>query len=100
MYSRSIDFSRLWKKRNVVSNDAEASTSDGGLVILHQIEKHHRILARLADCFQDHRHQSYTGHSVLHVLTQRIFGICQGYEDLNDHDEWRKIPCWFVRNAN
>jgi hypothetical protein len=26
---------------------------------------------------------------VLHLLRQRVYGLCQGYEDLNDHDTWR-----------
>jgi len=31
-------------------------------------------------------------HTVSQLLIQRIFGLCQGYEDLNDHDQWRHDP--------
>jgi len=26
------------------------------------------------------------------LLKQRIYGLCQGYEDINDHDVWRSDP--------
>ena len=31
-------------------------------------------------------------HSLETLLAQRIFGLAQGYEDLNDHDQWRNDP--------
>ena len=82
----------LGKRRIEITNDADVSTSDGGLVLLHQIEKKYKILQRLSRCFQDNRQAARVEHSVLQLLSQRIYGLCQGYEDLNDHDQWRNDP--------
>jgi hypothetical protein len=27
----------------------------------------------------------------LHLLRERVYGLCQGYEDLNDHNTWRHV---------
>ena len=35
---------------------------------------------------------NYVEHSVLGLISQRVYGICLGYEDLNDHEELRKDP--------
>jgi hypothetical protein len=39
-----------------------------------------------AACFTDHRDQKKIEHSHVDLLKQRLFGLCLGYEDLNDHD--------------
>jgi hypothetical protein len=95
-----LELQGLGKRKIIISNDAEVSSSDGGLVLLHQLEKQYRIIDRLQECFFDNRHQSWVSHPVKTLLTQRIFGLCQGYEDLNDHDEWRKDPLLSVLCGN
>jgi len=35
----------------------------------------------------DYRNQNLIEHSVLDLVSQRVFAIALGYEDLNDHDE-------------
>lgn len=82
----------LGKRKVEITNDADVATSDGGLILLHQIEKKFRIIRRLARCFQDNRLASRVEHTVPQILSQRIYGLCQGYEDLNDHDQWRNDP--------
>ena len=49
-------------------------------------------MKRLAECFRDYRTPGKILHSLEDLLRQRIYGICQGYEDINDHEEWRKDP--------
>lgn len=70
----------------------EISSSDGGLLLLREIEKKYSVINQLLECFIDNRNQSYVQHSLRTLLTQRIFGVSQGYEDLNDHDQWRSDP--------
>lgn len=89
---KQLELQGLGKRKILITNDAEVSSSDGGLVLLHQIEQRYGIIDRLVGCFMDRRHQSWVSHSVKTLLSQRILGLCQGYEDLNDHDEWRKDP--------
>lgn len=85
-------FQDLDKRQVIVTNDAEQMSSDAGLLFLRQIEKKHRIIERLAEQFNDYRHEMYVEHSLEQLLRQRIFGLVQGYEDLNDHDRWRSDP--------
>lgn len=65
-------------------------TSDGGSVLLGQLEKRFGYLARFEKCFKDYRNPDCIEHTVSELLSQRIFGIALGYEDLNDHDLLRK----------
>jgi hypothetical protein len=79
-------------KRIVVRHDGEIASSDGGLILLQQIERRRGFISSMAACCQDRRQRGKTSFSVAELLTQRVFGICLGYEDLNDHDEWRYDP--------
>lgn len=76
----------------VAKFDGGTIASDGGMVLLSQVERKTGILERLARCFTDYRDPERTEHSVLQLLKQRIFGLCLGYEDLNDHDQLRDDP--------
>lgn len=87
-----LEFQGFKKQKVIVKHDAEISSSDGGLLLLREIEKKYSVIKQLSKCFIDNRNQSYVRHSLKTLLTQRIFGLCQGYEDLNDHDQWRSDP--------
>lgn len=87
-----LEFQGFKKRKVIVKHDAEISSSDGGLLLLSEIEKKYSVINQLSECFIDNRNQSYVQHSLKTLLTQRIFGLCQGYEDLNDHDQWRSDP--------
>lgn len=72
--------------------DGGQITSDGGALLLRQVEERCNILKRLAKCFKDFRKQELIEHSVYELLAQRIFGLVLGYEDLNDHETLRTDP--------
>jgi hypothetical protein len=61
-------------------------TSDAGLLLLRQAENRLGLLSAVADTLVDKRHQSYTKHSLLNLLKQRVFAIALVYEDLNDQN--------------
>jgi len=67
-------------------------TSDGGGLLLREVEERRKIIERFALCFRDHRNPDLIEHSLLSLLSQRIFGLALGYEDLNDHDTIRYDP--------
>ena len=72
-------------------------TSDGGVMLLGQVDRLRRVAERLAACFDDRREPCRIEHSVEDLLRQRLYALALGYEDLNDHDELRKDPtlrCW------
>ncbi len=50
------------------------------------------LLVRLTCCFRDGRNQDQVEHTVAEMLSQRIYGLALGYEDLNDHEQLRADP--------
>ena len=67
-------------------------TSDAGGLLLREIDSKTNILTDFAACFEDYRNPKKIEHTVTELLAQRIYGICLGYEDLNDHDSLRHDP--------
>ena len=83
--------------REVVGGfDGGAITSDAGALLLGAADRAIRLTERFAACFHDTRRQHLIEHEVVTLLTQRVFGIALGYEDLNDHDELRRDPMMAV----
>lgn len=89
---QQMEFQGFGRRKIIVKNDGKMNTTDGGYLLLQQIEEKSKIINRLSGCFTDKREQYRVKHSVKGLLKQRIFGICQGYEDLNDHDRLRDDP--------
>src|SRR6202790_3450044 len=72
--------------------DGGAMTSDGGGLLLREVEKRIRILRQFAACFTDYRNPELIEHTVEELVAQRVYGLALGYEDLNDHEELRNDP--------
>ncbi len=64
-------------------------TSDGGGLLLRETEQRVRIIERFSQCFTDLRNQDSIEHTVFQLVSQRVYGLALGYEDLNDHDMLR-----------
>jgi hypothetical protein len=69
--------------------DGGRITSDGGGLLLREVDRRTGLLDRLAACFTDYRHPDRIEHSVSELVSQRVYGLALGYEDLNDHDALR-----------
>jgi hypothetical protein len=67
-------------------------SSDGGVLLLRQVDAQLGLTRSLAQCFRDARQQVYVDHSVQQLLAQRLYGLALGYEDLNDHERLRLDP--------
>ena len=87
-----VEFEGFGSRKLVASFDAEHITSDGGVVLLHKVDRKFGLVRRLAKCFVDHRTPELIEHRVEALLRQRIYGIACGYEDLNDHATLRDDP--------
>lgn len=88
----SFAFHPLGRRQIVARFDGGNITSDGGALLLREIERATGILAQFAACFTDHRNPLLIEHTVKELIGQRVFGLCLGYEDLNDHDALRHDP--------
>jgi hypothetical protein len=87
-------FAFHWEnRREVVARfDGGVITSDGGGVLLREVEKRIGIARQFAACFTDHRDPDLIEHPVEDLVAQRVYALALGYEDLNDHDELRRDP--------
>jgi len=65
-------------------------------LLLRQTDRRLNLLPRLAECFLDGRNQEQVEHSILEMLSQRIYGLALGYEDVNDHEQLRRDPVFGV----
>ena len=88
----SLEFHPLDKREVRGQFDGGAITTDGGGLLLREVEKRTGIIAQFAACFRDHRKAERIEHGVKELVAQRVYGLALGYEDLNDHDELRRDP--------
>jgi DDE family transposase len=65
---------------------------DAGLLPVRQFDEQIRLTEQFAAAIEDKRHPTFTEHSVLTMVRQRIYGILADYEDQNDHDTLRSDP--------
>ena len=72
--------------------DGGAITTEGGGLLLREVEKRIGMVRQFAACFRDYRKVDLIEHTVEELVAQRIYGLALGYEDLNDHEELRKDP--------
>jgi hypothetical protein len=89
---KEFEFQGLKNRKVVGSFNGGTITSDAGSLLLREVEVRTGILERFSGCFKDHRHPGLIEHTVYELISQRVYGICLGYEDLNDHDELRRDP--------
>ena len=72
--------------------DGGAITTEGGGLLLREVEKRIGIVRQFAACFRDYRNSDLIEHTVEELVAQRVYGLALGYEDLNDHEELRNDP--------
>ena len=85
-------FQDLGCRKVVVDFSGGTLSSDGGVLLLRQIDLGLGLTRRLADCFGDQRDPVFVEHSVPELLAQRIYAQALGYEDINDHQQLRRDP--------
>ena len=90
--TKPLEFEPHGRRRVVAAFDGGPITSDAGLLLLRQVDRHLSLSDQVAACFTDHRDPQRIQHSLRSLIAQRIFGIALGYEDLNDHDPLRHDP--------
>jgi len=61
-------------------------------LLLREVDQRLNLLPRLAECFLDARSPLFVEHSVQELVSQRVYGLALGYEDLNDHEQLRQDP--------
>lgn len=74
--------------------DAPDLSTDGGAVLLRQVDEHLDLCETLAEFLPDDRDPTKVQHSRLEQVRQRVFQIAMGWEDQNDADCLREDPVY------
>jgi hypothetical protein len=85
-------FASVGSREVVARFDGGHVVSDGGALLLGEVERQAGILHRFAACFSDQRDPLRIEHTVEQLIRQRIYALALGYEDLSDHDQLRRDP--------
>lgn len=88
----AFEFASHFSRQVVARFDGGTTTTDGGGLLLRETDRRLSLLPRLAECFLDGRSPLLVEHSVEQLVSQRVYGLALGYEDLNDHEQLRNDP--------
>src|ERR1019366_295264 len=79
-------------KAVVAKFDGGLLSSDGGVLVLREVEQRLRVADRLAGCMVDPRAPELITHSLAEIIRFRLLMISAGYEDGNDASSLRSDP--------
>jgi len=91
-----LPFSSIDKQKFSVQFSEPNTSSDGGLILLREVEKQTGLIENFSNSLSDSRNQSYVKHSFLELSNQRIFQIATGHEDCNDCDFLKHDPLFQI----
>ena len=86
---KRLEFHALDNREIAAHCDGGDISSDAGGLLLREVEGRLGILKRFAGCFTDYRKKKWIEHPVEDLIAQRVYGLCLGYEDLNDQKRRR-----------
>ena len=72
--------------------DAGAMSSDGGLLVLEEIERRLKLAEMIAGKLRDDRDPMRIIHSYAEMVRARMMAIAAGYEDCDDLHDLRSDP--------
>lgn len=91
-YQQTFAFQALGSRRVEADFSGGHLSSDGGGLLLREVDRRMGLCAKLAKCFTDRRQPDRVEHALPVLLRQRVLGLALGYEDVNDHDKLRLDP--------
>src|ERR1700734_2314012 len=89
---KTFAFTAHFSRRVEAGFTAGQVSSDGGALLLREVDRKINLLGRLSASFVDGRSPLLIKHQLSEMLAQRIFGLALGYEDLCDHEQLRSDP--------
>ena len=84
-----LEFHALGRRFVTGRFDGGHISSEAGGVLLREVDKRTGVTARMSRCIVDYRNRASVEHDMHELVSQRVYGIALGYEDLNDHGELR-----------
>ena len=89
---QTFGFQALGSRRVEADFSGGHLSSDGGMLLLREMDHHLGLCEKIARCFADTRDGRFVEHSLPVMVRQRVLGLALGYEDLNDHEQLRADP--------
>src|SRR5690606_32009327 len=83
-YQQSQLLSPLKRRKIEVAFDGGDTTSDGGVVLLREVDQRIGLTQSIDRAIPDPRRSGACRHSQLALVRQRLYALALGYEDLND----------------
>ena len=87
-----MSFGRLGRRMVEANFQGGAISSDGGVMLLRQMDRRMGLSGAVAAALNDPRSPERIKHGLRDLVAQRLYGLCCGYEDLNDHNRLRHDP--------
>lgn len=87
---QTLELFPIANKNIELSFAGDRISSDGGLLLLREVEKQLGLIDQVSSCITDNRDQRYIDHTIKELITQRVFQIAAGYEDCNDCNDLRE----------
>lgn len=89
MCLKGIGFSRVNGRKIEVDFAGGEISSDGGLLLVKQVDRKLGLIEQVAERLDDERQVGKVRHESESMLRQRVYGLCAGWEDLNDSAQLR-----------
>lgn len=89
---QQMRFGRLGRRIVEADFSGGAISSDGGVMLVRQVDCKIGLSRAVAAALHDPRDPERITHALRDLVAQRLYGLCCGYEDLNDHDRLRHDP--------
>jgi hypothetical protein len=87
-----MELGRVGRRKIGADFSGGAISSDGGVMLLRQVDRKIGLSRAVAAALADRRDARRITHDLRDLVAQRLYGLCCGYEDLNDHDQLRHDP--------
>jgi hypothetical protein len=86
---KEFGFTRVNRREVKADFNGGDVSSDAGLLLLREVDRRLGLTQSAAKVLADPRQKGKIRHEAETMVRQRVFGLCAGYEDLNDFDTLR-----------
>ena len=85
-----VEFGRVGRRVIEAAFDGGDIVSDGGALLLRQVDRRIGLTQSVARVFDDSRRAASVKHGVRELIAQRIYALCCGWQDVTDHNLLRR----------
>lgn len=85
-----VELGKVGRRVIEAAFDGGDIVSDGGVLLLRQVDQRIGLTKSIARVFEDRRRRASISHSMRDLLAQRVYGLCCGWEDVCDHNVLRR----------